>query len=1016
MSQIVIENPIINSPFVEPQRHFKFDENGITDTIIVGRRLSEYFIPVPPPVKRGAQMDIDPDWVQAKIEENKLINQIRIKVAQWRKGGYQGITSITRKLLEHWTHPKRERKLFFCQIEALETAIYIAEVADKVGDHFVRQSLAEFNQDANPGLFRIAFKMATGSGKTVVMAMLIAWQTLNKVGKQTDLSRSIFTNDFLIVTPGITIRDRLRVLHPNDPENYFHKLDIVPPGNLQEELNQANVIITNYHAFLLREKDIKASTMTKQIASGGDAARFTETPAEMVNRVLKTFKNKRQIIVFNDEAHHCYRRKPEIIQEKLTGDDKNDAKKREEEARVWISGLEAIQNKIGIKTVYDLSATPFFLKGSGYSKQLPNGKYITEGILFPWVVSDFSLIDAIESGIVKVPRVPVKDSSMKGDEPTYRNIWLKIKDQLPKKGRGTKDESADQIKPIIPKELDAALHSLYGHYEAEYKEWENDHNSDQQTPPVFIVVCVNTNISKMVFDHLAGYDTGKQNPDGSPILAPGDFPLFSNVDHNVWRQRPNTILVDSEQLESGETMSKEFKDIARVEIDEFKAEYRKRYPDRDVSKISDEDLLREVVNTVGKPGKLGGQIRCVVSVSMLTEGWDANTVTHILGVRPFGTQLLSEQVVGRGLRRISYQPITRQFEVNEQTIEIECFEPDYADIYGVPFKFFPCSGIRKKRKKRDTYHIKALEERIGCEITFPRVIGYRYEIAHEKLRAHFTADAVVELSTKDIPVNIENAPIVGEKSYQNLDDLKKHRPKEVEFLIAKLVLEKYFQNKEGEIKQWLFPQILDITRQWLKAAVVMKDDTFVQMLLLVALAHRAADKIYGAIVVGTPEEKVLMPVIAPYDPIGSSKYVDFETVRRTYQTKAEKCHVNLIAIDSDWEAKLAASLEEMDEVVHYIKNDHLRFQIPYTLDNKEHHYVPDFIVRINDGQPDLLNLILEVSGEPGPEKQIKCATARNFWVASINNHGEFGRWDFIEISDPYECKRIIREYIISKKR
>jgi type III restriction enzyme len=591
-------------------------------------------------------------------------------VEKWRLGGRPSstVTKVTDQLLHYWTNPHREKPLFFCQIEAVETAIYITEVAAKYGDAWIENDLRRANEDANPLLTRIAFKMATGSGKTVVMAMLIAWHALNKLANPQDAR---FSDTFLIVTPGITIRDRLRVLLPNDPQNYYRERDVLPPEML-EALQKAKIIITNFHAFKPRER-VQAGKLTKQILKKGTAENvFTETPDEMVRRVCRELGAKKNIVVINDEAHHCYRRRMAEEEEKLTGEDRREAEKRDEEARIWISGLEAVKAKLGLKAVYDLSATPFFLRGSGYS----------EGTLFPWVVSDFSLIDAIESGIVKVPRVPVADDSMTGEQPTYRDLWLRIREHLPRKGRGTQAVTGE---PKLPKELQGALHSLYGNYEKYYRQWESNEEARAygQTPPVFIVVCNNTNVSKLVFDYVAGWE--KELPKGKTVLVPGALPIFSNVEGDRWSTRPNTILIDSEQLESGEAMSDAFKKIAKVQIEEFKAEYRTRFPGRDVEKLTDEDLLREVMNTVGKPGKLGEQVKCVVSVSMLTEGWDANTVTHILGVRAFGTQLLCEQVVGRGLRRRSYVPEPCQVQVNGHQVKFEAYPTEYAEVYGVPF-------------------------------------------------------------------------------------------------------------------------------------------------------------------------------------------------------------------------------------------------------------------------------------------------------------------------------------------
>src|SRR3989338_9206006 len=399
MKQVVIENPILNSPFVEPARHFKFSEEGITDEILEARRISSYFVPIARPKKKGksAQLTFETEWTQDLVEENKFINQIRSRVAIWRQGGYQGVTKTTRQLLDYWRNPDRDRKLFFCQVEAVETAIYLTEVANKYGDAWIENELRRFNEDANPLLFRIAFKMATGSGKTVVMAMLIAWHVHNKLANPQDAR---FSDIFLIVTPGITIRDRLRVLLPNDPQNYYRQWDILD-AKQQVELGKAKILITNFHAFKPRERG-DAARLTKSILTRGSASPFTETPDQMVRRVCRELGNKKNILVINDEAHHCYRRRAGDEEVKLTGDERKEAEKREEEARIWISGLEAVKEKIGVKAIYDLSATPFFLRGSGYP----------EATLFPWVVSDFSLMDAIESGIVKVPRVPVADSAV----------------------------------------------------------------------------------------------------------------------------------------------------------------------------------------------------------------------------------------------------------------------------------------------------------------------------------------------------------------------------------------------------------------------------------------------------------------------------------------------------------------------------------------------------------------------------------------------------------------------------
>lgn len=1000
MPQTVISNPVINSPFEEPARHHRFDDDGITNEIVEGRRSSSYFVPIAQPKKKGGQLAFDTEWTQDRVEENVLVNRIRERVTIWRQGGYKGVTKTTAKLLAHWTAPERERPLFFAQIEALETTIYITEVAKRFGDAWIENRLREANDSSNPGLPRMALKMATGTGKTVVMGMLIAWHVLNKVENPQDAR---FSDSFLIVSPGITIRDRLRVLLPSDPNNYYRQRDLVPPEDV-EKLGRAKIVITNYHAFQLREKG-DAARLTKVLLGGTDKAGvFTETPDQMVRRVCRDLGTKRNIVVLNDEAHHCYRRRPEAEDEKLKGDDRKEAEVRDREARVWLSGIEAVKKKLGVRAVYDLSATPFFLRGSGWP----------EGTLFPWVASDFSLIDAIEAGLVKVPRVPVADDSMTGETPTYRDLWLRIRDDLPKKGR-KKDAVVGE--PKLPVELEAALQSLYQNYEQYHRLWEENAEARVRgsMPPVFIVVCNNTTVSKMAFDHIAGWE--KELPSGERVWVKGKLPLFSNVADGRWSAHPTTILVDSEQLESGEAMSDEFKQYARREIEEFKAEYRRRFPGRDADDLTDEDLLREVMNTVGKPGKLGESVKCVVSVSMLTEGWDANTVTHVLGVRAFGTQLLCEQVVGRALRRISYVP-------NDEGR----FDPEYAEVYGVPFSFIPCAGSASDPKPGPVpTRVRSLSDRARLEISFPRLLGYRYELQSPRLSARFDEDARLVLSTQHLPTKTENAPIVGESSVHTLDDLRSRRMNEVAFLLAKLTLEKYFRQDgeqrtdrpethrfDAEVQSWLFPQLLGIAKEWLDGCVVTKGGAFPQLLLLVQLAHDAADRIYRAIVASDPGIPAVRPILRPYDTVGTTALVDFDTTKPLYATRADKCHISHVVADTgSWEQKVAQALEDMDEVVAYVKNERLGFSIPYTVEGDERNYYPDFIARLDDGRgpEDLLSLIIEVTGEKKKDKQAKAATARTLWVPAVNNHGGFGRWAFLEVTDPWETEALVRATI-----
>lgn len=992
MAQITIDNPIINSAFAEPTQHHDLDARGNpTGNILPYRRKSSYLTPIPQPRKQtGAQIGMF-DTPEEREEENYLINAIRQKVGLWRLKNYQHVTRVTKQLLDYWTNKDREKKLFFCQIEALETVIYITEVAKREREDWIDEELRKAGEEANAGLLRMAFKMATGSGKTVVMAMLIAWHTLNKQANSGD---SRFSDSFLIVAPGVTIKDRLRVLKPSDPGSYYEQRDLVPP-HLREQLHRARIVITNYHAFMPREM-VEASSMTKKLLAKDGENPFTEKPGQVVRRVCREMGKAKNIIVINDEAHHCYDRKADA-EDKIG----RDLQKEVEDRRVWVNGLRAVNKEMGIRMVYDLSATPFFLAGSGYK----------EGKLFPWVVSDFALIDAIESGIVKIPRLPVVDDAMQGDLPLYRNLWAVIGDKLPK--RKNNDENAQTT---LPKELQGALISLYSSYVQDHKLWVEEQRKLERgeggyanrPPPVLIVVCNNTLVSKMVYDWISGYD--KPLAEGS-VIVPGNLALFRNEDGDRWLPRPTTILVDSEQLESGDAMSDDFKKVAAHEIETFKSEYRQRYPERDAEQITDEDLLREVMNTVGRKGRLGENIKCVVSVSMLTEGWDANNVTHILGVRAFSTQLICEQVVGRALRRISYVPDDKGF-----------FEPEYAEVYGVPFSFMPTTGSTGKHKQaRVPTQVQALPERPGAEFRFPNVIGYRYEVLDERLQTDFNDDSRMVLSSANVPSFTESAPLIGESEVHTLEELYRRRPKEVVFLLAKLLLERYFREEGsmGEPKVWYFPQLLRIVESWMNGGyVVLKDGCRVQLLLLTENAYSAAEKIYRAIVKGSSTSDQLRLILDPVAPVGSSATIDFETTREVYRTNPRLCQVNYVPLDSSWEARLIAALETMPEVLSYVKNAGMNMRVPYTQEGTEHHYVPDFIVRVDIGEAEPLNLIVEVTGERTQrmeEKKAKSDTMCSLWIPGVNDLKIYGRWEFIEILDPWDAQNSIRRALAQIK-
>ncbi len=995
MDNRFFEQPILNSPYEYPLRHWELDDEGQpTQEIIEQRRSAEFITPIPKPKKRkGSSQQQQLKMIfdegmglstkEQQYDPNSVINALRRHVEKWRilptPRDWQ-VTPETGRLLQHWRHHKfGSIRPFFCQVEAVETAIWLTEVAPrstKSAKGFITY-LANANNDSNPDLMRLALKLATGAGKTTVMAMLIAWQTVNALRRPNSKN---FTRGFLVVTPGLTIRDRLRVLQPNDPDSYYQSRELVP-NDMLGDLERAKIVITNYHAFKLRER-IELSKGGRSLLQGrGKPLDTLETEGQMLQRVMPELMGLKNIMVLNDEAHHCYREKPQKDDEgDLKGDDRKEAEKNNEAARLWISGAEAVNRKLGISRVFDLSATPFFLRGSGYA----------EGTLFPWTMSDFSLMDAIECGIVKLPRVPVADNIPGGDMPKFRNLWEHIRSKMPKKGRG-KTKTLDPLS--IPVELQTALEALYGHYEKTYRLWEE---AGIRVPPCFIAVCNNTSTSKLVYDYISGFH--RENEEGSTTLENGRLPLFRNFDeHGNQLGRPNTLLIDSEQLESGDALDKNFRDMAADEIERFRREIVERTGDRlQAEKISDQDLLREVMNTVGKEGRLGESIRCVVSVSMLTEGWDSNTVTHVLGVRAFGTQLLCEQVIGRGLRRQSY-------DLNEEGL----FNVEYADVLGIPFDFTAKPVVAPPQPPRQTVQIKAIRpDRDHLEIRFPRVQGYRVELPEESLTAEFNEDSILEL-TPDLvgPSITKNAGIIGEDVDLTLKHLEDMRPSTVMFHITKRLLYTKWRDPDEDPKLHLFGQLKRITKQWLDNCLICKGGTYRAQLMYQELADMACERITQGITRTQLGKTPVKAVLDPYNPVGSTKYVNFNTSKTDrWETDPNRCHINWVILDSDWEAEFCRVAEAHPSVKAYVKNHNLGLEVPYRYGSGTRTYLPDFIVLVDDGHEDPLHIIVEIKGYRGEDAKDKKSTMETYWVPGVNNLGRFGRWVFVEFTDVYQIE------------
>jgi type III restriction enzyme len=1024
------DNPILNSPYLEPKLHYDTDSEGSLDytRIRQGRRIFKADIAVIP-TKQTGQKEVFAWNEDVEQYNTHLINLCRKELGLWRSENYPNTTRITKELLNFWfNNPERHatKKLFFAQQEAVETAIWLNEVAEKsnAGQHILNllsKGQKTVSEDPADQLPRIAFKMATGSGKTVVMACLICYHYFNRQEYRNDTR---FADYFLIVAPGITIKSRLGVLfvdtknkNPKDIEDYYRVRSLIP-ANLEDRLGNLNarLVITNYHTFepkvLQGNKrspfDGKVNLKGEKIDTGNK-----EDFAQVSKRTLGKFKTGSRILILNDEAHHCYLPKSKS---KTTDNEEADENAR---AAVWFSGLREMAKRFKLQGVYDLSATPYYLTGSGY----------TPYSLFPWVVSDFGLIEAIESGLVKIPFLPESDNTQELTMPVLRNLYDHVKDELPKKGQRTqkKDAAAEgskfiELPPRLPSLVKGALDQFYNHY-FDYFNGIRKHKEEKanifSAPPVFIAVCNNTGVSKEVYKYIAGYEY--TDAEGQTVTVAGAKDLFSNYEPSTGKplRRPPTLLIDSDALENGEQINEEFKKIFASEIEEFKKDYARMHGQGSIEKISDAEILREVVNTVGQQGKLGSHIRCVVSVSMLTEGWDANTVTHIMGLRAFGSQLLCEQVAGRALRRMNYLLQGYDKEGNptsdKRKIVIEKFPPEYAHIIGVPFKMFKGGQSEAPPPPVDLTHIAAIPKRQeAMEIDFPNVVGYRVESMDGEIKHDFSNIENYELRGDLMPIKTKMASAFSEQEIElEIQSVLEKRDAEIIWWLTKELIKYHFSDEDGNPRFQPFNKLKNIVTEWYEEKVLLLNiaDPRYKRLLFFEDSKKIVAHIARGINPQLNTTEHIRPVFNYYNKFSSTKYVNGNTVKDVYLT--QKSHVNYVVMDSDWEGICAKTLEEIDTVETYVKNQFLGFAIPYVKDGKDRQYFTDFIARVKgkDGTPK--NLMIEISGM-SKDKAEKKWFVENRWIPAVNALKEkynYPEWHFIEVANDI---RNIKNQLIEK--
>lgn len=927
-----IDKLIINSPYEEPKQCWEYIRDTREFVLQEGRRPAGYIV-----ASENSKSFDDP----GTFIEIELVNTIRPRVKKWREQGYPGVTGITKRLLQHWQDPeeRKDRRFFFCQLEAIETLIWLAEApeADRTG--------IEIPGDG--GAFsRWCSKMATGSGKTIVMGMLIAWQVLNKVANGKDIR---FTKNILVIAPGLTVRNRLLVLNPFGKENYFEEFNIVPSG-LMESLRQGKVKIINWHALAWdsEERLEKKRTVDKRGAKSDEA---------YVREVLGDMANATNLLVINDEAHHAWRIPAES---KIKGVKKEDI----EESTVWVGGLDRIHRARGIIRCFDLSATPF----------APSGKKATEDALFPWIVSDFGLNDAIESGLVKTPRVVIRDDANVDVNLRSKlyHIYMDatVKDDINRK--------ADEGEPL-PDLIKNAYLLLGKDWKATKDDWEK---AGYKIPPVMITVANTTYTSariKYAFDH--------------------DAFLLSVAGLGDLCNQKKTLRIDSRMLEKAESETEEI-DIDAAESEENDDNQAK---EKEPPKKQQAELLRRTVDTVGKIGEPGEQKQNVISVGMLSEGWDAKTVTHIMGLRAFSSQLLCEQVVGRGLRRTSY-------DVGMDGL----FEPEYVNIFGVPFTFLPHeSGSDGPPPLPPTpkTRIEPVKEKAEHVISFPNILRIDH-VYRPKLSITLEKVQPLELDPYESITEAELAAIIAGKpnpAALTEIDLKeiaeKFRLQSIVFRIASTIYNSERKPDWKGSKETFLIQLIGIIEQFMYSGKIkiknplFNEDEVKRRILIMLNMNKVIQHIWNEIRAENTTQ--LAPVFDKEHPIRSTGDV------RTWWTSKpcegfEKTHINFTVVDSTWEFLEAKTINESSVVESFVKNDHLGFAILYNYQGVIRRYFPDFIIKLKNGA----HLILETKGQDNEQNKTKRAFLDE-WCRAVNQHGGFGKWSWTVSFDPNDLEKLL---------
>jgi type III restriction enzyme len=1042
-----VANPIINSPYREPD-HYWLIREGLPPEKVAGRRPASYFFRVPDRAARGRREGAPQVVMFDEISKGQEVlldtaNLLRQRVKEWReKRQYEGATRVTRELLELWNSPDRQEPMFYAQKEAVETIIFLVEGPPDLRQG-IRVPLDEPGPDARTqgfkGFVRFAVKMATGTGKTTVMGMLAAWSILNKIA---NAHATEYSDTVLIVCPNVTIRDRLRELDPDLDEASLYRLRELVPLHRMPELRRGDVIVTNWHVLerqevgdvngqservvkrgvpverqrririggkeALTEADIRhaaamgAYSIVEEIRDrhgvlGGfrvKDTRYVESERAFVNRILKNRRGHASaILVLNDEAHHAYRRgqgDPEFVMDDET------AAAEAREATVWIEGLDRIHKVLGgrgIRLCVDLSATPFYLQGSGNEVGKP----------FPWIVSDFSLLEAIESGLVKIPQLPTQDASGAGT-PAYFNVWRWVEE------RAAADGLSGDLSPVdVVRYAAQPIVQLAEEWRRTEENWRKQFDAGARrsnVPPVFIIVCASTALAKVLYEWLA--------------LGEGSFGQGVAEFRNC-PGREVTVRIDSkvtEDLESGHGQD-EARRLRFILETVGKTQWPGgRVPDEYedlVEKNNHKALQQEAADVAVLDASVppGRNIRCIISVYKLTEGWDATTVTHVVGLRPFGSQLLCEQVIGRALRRTSYA----------MDPETGFFREETAKIFGVPFELIPfkvdSTGLQPPTPPAN--HIFAVPEKAAYEIEFPVVEGY-LDSEITRLTVDWERVSTLTLDSDDPPDSTLMRGLAshdgalaafgpGAPELVSLDAWRSRvRIQQVAFALARELTVAWVRDRGsvGIPTHRLFPQLLEIVSRFLATKVQCRGNRVIQDVAINPFFGRALGAISDAITAVDEDGRSLeRPIVAG---IRSTRWVDFHTGKPI--SPVHKCHLNAGVFDTSLaEQQAAFVLDTTDRVTRWVKNERLGFVIPYRRDGILRRYFPDFLVVLDSAD----RLIIETKGRETPDVEIKSAAARR-WCTAVNNDVRFGYWEYHLVWDTNDLVGVLRGELSGRRR